>query len=90
VPAAGSNEIRVVFAKTISPDEVRQLLRSLHAEIVAGPSAASAYTVRIATRDGSNEDMLTALVRLHRYPGVLLAEPAKPSVLPRNGPDRGR
>jgi hypothetical protein len=89
VPAAGSNEIRVVFAKTVSPDVVRQLLRSLHGEIMAGPSASDAYTVRIATRDRSNEDMLTALLRLHRHPGVLLAEPAPPSVLPKNGPDRG-
>lgn len=90
VPAAGSNEIRVIFAKTISPDEVRQLLRSLHAEIVAGPSSSGAYTVRIATSDHSNQDMLAALVRLHRHPGVLLAELAQPSGLPKDGPGRGR
>ena len=90
VPAAGSNEIRVVFAKTIDQEQIRQLLLSLHAEIVAGPSSSGAYTVRIATNDRSNKEMLAALVRLYHHPGVLLAEPAEPSVLPKNEPDSGQ
>ncbi len=90
VPAAGSNDIQVVFAKTLDQEQIQQLLLSLPAEIVAGPSSSGAYTVRIVTRDRSNQAMLAALVRLSQHPGVLRAEPADPSVLPKNGADSGQ
>jgi hypothetical protein len=90
VPAAGSTDIQVVFAKTLTQEQIQQLLRSLPAEIMAGPSASGAYTVRIVTRDRSNHEMLAMLVRLSQYPGVLRVEPADASVLPKNGVGSGQ
>jgi hypothetical protein len=85
VPAAGSTDIQVVFAKTLDQEQIQQVLHSLPAEIVAGPSASGTYTVRIITRDRSNQEMLAMLVRLSQQPGVLRVEPADASVLPKTG-----
>ena len=90
VPAVGSTDIQVVFAQTFDQEQIQQLLHSLPAKIVAGPNASGAYTVRIATRDRSNQEMLAALVRLYQNPGVLRAEPVEPSVLPKHGADGGQ
>ena len=90
VPAAGANEIRVVLAKTIDSEQIRQLLLSLNGEIVAGPSSAGAYTVRIATSDHSNKELLAVLNRLRHYPGVLLVEPLEPVLPPDRRPGSGR
>ena len=89
VPAAGSTDIQVVFAKTLTQEQIQQMLHALPAEIVAGPSASGAYTIRIATRDRSNQEMLAMLVRLSQQPGVLRVEPADAAVLPKRGADSG-
>lgn len=72
LPAGVSNEIRVVFLKTLNEEEVRQVVLSLNAEIAAGPSAAGVYTLRFAARESTNK---ATLDRLRHHPGVLVAEP---------------
>lgn len=85
VPAADSTDIQVIFAKTLTQEQIQQMVRALPAEIVAGPSASGAYTIRMATRDRSTQDMLARLVRLSQQPGVLWVEPADATMLPKRG-----
>ena len=73
VPAADSILIRVIFTKAVDHEQAERLLASLHPEIVSGPTAVGAYTVRLSARDSSNKEA-AALGRLRDHPGVLLAE----------------
>lgn len=74
VPAADSILIRVIFTKAVDHEQAQQLLSSLHPEIVSGPTAVGAYTVRLTASNSSNKDVAVALGRLRDHPGVLLAE----------------
>lgn len=85
VPSAGRNDIRVVFAKTMEQEQIKQLLISLQGQIVGGPNSVGAYTVRIAFGDHAHQAVLTALDRLRHHPGVLFAEPAQPVVILNGG-----
>ncbi len=50
---APANFFRVLFRATATEGEVRVLLGSLHAEIVAGPSSAGEYVLRIPMGDSA-------------------------------------
>jgi hypothetical protein len=83
--SAGKHDIRVIFAKTMEQEQIKQLLISLHAQIVDGPSSGGSYTVRIASGEHSDREVLTALDRLRHHPSVLFAEPAQPVATPKGG-----
>jgi hypothetical protein len=51
---SNANFYRVLFRATATEGEVRVLLASLHAEIVAGPSAGGEYVLRIQTGDSNS------------------------------------
>jgi hypothetical protein len=82
-PSRGRNDIRIVLAKTIDQEQIKQLLVSLHARIVDGPNSVGAYTIRIASGNRSTQAVLTALERLRHHPDVLFAEPTQPMAMPK-------
>lgn len=72
-PAASAERaaaIRIVFDDNVRLEEARSLLRSIDAQIVAGPSEAGVYTLALA-RD---ERIDAALARLRADPHVVFAE----------------
>jgi hypothetical protein len=58
--------IRVVFAEGVALDEVNDVLRSIDAQIVAGPSEAGVYTLRLSSANEHVENALTQLRADHR------------------------
>ncbi len=84
-PEAGAGPvIRVVFAAGVALNDVNAILRSVDAQIVAGPSEAGVYTLALRTgtadvrpdRIGDALDMNNALARLRADSRVLFAESA--------------
>ena len=80
VPAA-----RVVFAPTMSLAQLSELLRTMHAQVVTGPSEAGVYTLvftsplatsnqAAAQRESSEAAVDAAVQELRRNPQVLFAE----------------
>ena len=86
VPAAGRNDIRIVFAEMMVEEQIQQLLLPVHGQIVEGPSAIGAYTIRIDAGDHADE-VLSALDWLRHHPRVLFAELARPVATPNSGTD---
>jgi anti-sigma factor RsiW len=78
-PEAGMLRVQVVFADDTTEQEIRTLLNSVGATIVAGPSSMAAYTLAIAD-DGPDAPARTreTLGVLRAHPKVRLAEPKKP------------
>ena len=81
-PADGAPEqaddapaVRLVLRDEATAAEVRRLLAEVGGEIVAGPSPAGVYTVRLGG-DRGEAAVAAALDRLRRHPAVLFAEPA--------------
>lgn len=70
-----SSDIRVVFSDNTRAPAILQLLVTINAEIVSGPSVKNTYRIRLnsGTRD---QDQLSVLQHLRTNPLVLLAEPA--------------
>lgn len=79
LPAALKNQIYVVFADRVGPDQIAWLLRAVDAKIVDGPNSLSVYTLRITADDRSDRDLVAVIRRLHRNPRVQFAEPALPT-----------
>ncbi len=76
---APAGDLRVVFAPTTSEAELRALLLSIRAILVAGPSAAGAYTLALP----ADESREAALALLRADPRVRLAEIAAGRDAPR-------
>jgi hypothetical protein len=78
-PEPGRVHLQVVFADDTTEREIRTLLSSIEATIVAGPTPMAVYTVALATDDrkapGQAQETL-ALLRAH--PKVRLAEAKRP------------
>jgi len=74
-----SARIQVVFAEDITEREIRTLLSTAGAAIVAGPSPMAVYTLSVA---GNNNEARTrmreTLSALRAHPKVRLAEPKEP------------
>lgn len=75
--------IRVVFAEGTVLDEVNRVLRSIDAQIVAGPSEAGVYTLGLGYNDAAHDSdaqsasrLDAALSRLRANEGVVFAEAA--------------
>jgi hypothetical protein len=63
--------VRVVFAPDASLERINRLLHQIGGEVVAGPSEAGVYTVKIASADAA-----PTIAALRRHREVLFAEPA--------------
>lgn len=78
-PEPGRVHLQVVFADDITEREIRTLLTSIRATIVAGPSPMAVYTVALAADDreapGQTQERLASL---RSHPKVRLAEAKQP------------
>lgn len=80
-PAAGSPELRVVFDPATSEARVRELLRSIGAEIVAGPSPLGVYTLSLPARDTA-EPLGWVVEHLRSQREIRFVEPARGGAAP--------
>ena len=78
-PELGRVTLQVVFAEDITEREIRTLLGSIGATIVAGPSPMAVYTVALAAGDGAAPGQTQErLALLRANPKVRLAEAKQP------------
>ena len=82
-PAAGNPPaadevpaVRLVLRDDATAAEVRELLAEVGGEVVAGPSQAGVYTIRLAGLAETPGAVEAVLDRLRRHPAVAFAEPA--------------
>jgi hypothetical protein len=78
-PEPGQVHLQVVFADDMTEREIRTLLSSIGATIVAGPTPMAVYTVALATDDReapARTQQTLAVLRAH--PKVRLAEAKRP------------
>jgi hypothetical protein len=75
--SAREDEISVVFADGVEPEEIKQLLRKLRVDVVDGPNAVGVYTLRLAA-DVSDRNDLALIEQLRRHPSTAFVEPALP------------
>lgn len=68
--------LRVVFAENVSLEEVSRILRSIDAQIIAGPSEAGVYTLGLPASDARMVGVEDALARLRSDVRVLFSESA--------------
>ncbi len=68
---SGAEHLRIVFADTTTERQLREILQSVEARIVDGPSPVGAYTLRIT----DTQDLVSVVERLRAEPSVRLAEP---------------
>ena len=68
--------IRVVFTGDVALDDMSRVLRSVDAQIVAGPSEAGVYTLGLAPASNDKTSIDKALVQLRADSHVRFAEPA--------------
>jgi hypothetical protein len=68
--------LRVVFADNVTLDEVNEILRSIDAQVVAGPSEAGVYTLGLSSRTALDEHVADALAQLRSDTRVLFSESA--------------
>ncbi len=68
---SGAEHLRIVFADTTTARQLREILQSVEARIVDGPSPVGAYTLRIT----DTQDLVSVVERLRAEPSVRLAEP---------------
>ena len=74
-PESGRVHLQVVFADDITEREIRTLLSSIGASIVAGPTPMAVYTVALTTDDRkAPERTRETLALLRAHPKVRLAE----------------
>lgn len=74
-------DVDVIFAEGTDIDTINRLLASIDAEIVAGPSGAGVYRVRLGN-DAGDADRTAAIARLRGQGNVVFAEAAQPMALP--------
>jgi len=74
-PAATGPRLRVVFADAATAGDIRQLLRDIDGNIVAGPTALGVYTVALPAGERPEQRLADALSRLRDRDRVKLAEP---------------
>jgi len=77
-PEPGRVHLQVVFADDITEREIRTLLGSIGATIVAGPSPMAVYTVALADDREAPAQALERLALLRTHPKVRLAEAKQP------------
>jgi hypothetical protein len=80
--AARGAVIRVVFAGDTALDEVNQVLHSIDAQVVAGPSEAGVYTLRLTGDSAQESKVRNAITRLRADNRVMFAEPAVAAASP--------
>ena len=68
---SGAGDLQIVFADTTTERQLREILQSVEARIVDGPSPVGAYTLRIT----DTQDQVSVVERLRAAPSVRLAEP---------------
>lgn len=68
--------IRVVFAGNVALDDMGHVVRSVDAQIIAGPSEAGVYTLGLATSSADEPSVNKALAQLRADTRVKFAEPA--------------
>lgn len=73
-PVAHSQVIRVVFAGDVALDDMNRALRSIDAQIIAGPSKADVYTLGLTTGDDDEAAVDKALAQLRGDSHVRFAE----------------
>lgn len=73
--AAKGPRLRVVFADSATVGDIRQLLRDIDGNIVAGPTALGVYTVALPAADRPDQTLARALSGLRARNQVKLAEP---------------
>lgn len=74
----GRVTLQVVFADDITEREIRTLLGSIGATIIAGPSPMAVYTVALAADDRAAPRAQERLALLRAHPKVRLAEAKQP------------
>lgn len=74
--------IRVVFSGNIALDDMNRVLRSIDAQIIAGPSEAGVYTLGLAASSAGNSGVDKAIAQLRADGRVMFAEPAVASEAP--------
>jgi hypothetical protein len=79
---AGAPVIRVVFAGNVALDDMNGVLRSIDAQIIAGPSEAGFYTLGLASGAADRSGVDKAIAQLRADGRVILAEPAVASEAP--------
>jgi hypothetical protein len=66
--------IRVVFSGDVALDEMNHVLRAINAQIIAGPSEASVYTLGLAADAADKSDVEKAIAQLRADGHVMFAE----------------
>ncbi|HET9445032.1 MAG TPA: hypothetical protein VFO35_02175 [Steroidobacteraceae bacterium] len=79
---AGGPVIRVVFGGNVALDDMNRVLRSIDAQIIAGPSEAGVYTLGLAAGAADKSDVEKAIAQLRADSRVKFAEPAVASEAP--------
>jgi hypothetical protein len=74
--------IRVVFAGGVVLDDMNRVLRSIDAQIIAGPSEAGVYTLGLAAGAADESGVDKAIAQLRADSRVMFAEPAVASEAP--------
>jgi len=75
---ARQNDIRVMFAETLSSEQRQQLIGSVAGTIVEGPDPKGIFLIRIGSEKDSDADLAKVLESLRQYDEILFAEPALP------------
>lgn len=80
-------QLDVVFAPDLASDEPAQIIASLGARIVAGPSAMGRYTIELASEAPTESELASALERLRadrrvQFAGRNFIAPADPTTEP--------
>jgi hypothetical protein len=79
---AGGPVIRVVFGGNVALDDMNRVLRSIDAQIIAGPSEAGVYTLGLASGAADKSGVEKAIAQLRADGRVMFAEPAVASEAP--------
>jgi hypothetical protein len=79
---AGGPVIRVVFDGDVVLDDMNRVLRSIDAQIIAGPSEAGVYTLGLASGAADKPGVEKAIAQLRADGRVMFAEPAVASEAP--------
>ncbi len=78
----GGPVIRIVFAGNTALDDMNRVLRSINAQIIAGPSEAGVYTLGLAASATGESGVDQAIAQLRADSRVRFAEPAVASEAP--------
>lgn len=79
---AGGPVIRVVFGGNVALEDMNRVLRSIDAQIIAGPSEAGVYTLGLASGAADKSGVEKAIAQLRADGRVMFAEPAVASEAP--------